>query len=266
MGTVVFAIALIAAVYLVSSILLGGVAVVVATVLVAAILGWAWFCVPLVTFNDGTGIAPPAEPQQRHLSLGGPVATWRHPFLPRDRELGRTCTEDAAVCSSESVRRRPWPRSPWPWSIGLGITLVVLVRGSLAEARDSRRSVEITRISDSSIALLAALQRERGSASSTSPAVIPATRPTTRPPFLHTDEVAGEFSETWLESGGALRQEEQGALSGVAATLAPLGEVRSAVTDAEAEAPSTSTRSSWSPFTRPSPMSHCSPRMRKTSG
>ncbi len=52
-GTVVFAIALIAAVYLISSILIGGAAVVVATVLVAAILGWAWFYVPLVTFNDG---------------------------------------------------------------------------------------------------------------------------------------------------------------------------------------------------------------------
>ena len=52
-GTVVFAVALIAAVYLVSSILLGGAAVVVSTVLVAVILGWAWFYVPLVTFNDG---------------------------------------------------------------------------------------------------------------------------------------------------------------------------------------------------------------------
>ena len=51
-GTVVFAIALVAAVYLVSSILLETVAGVVATVLVGLILGWAWFYVPLVTFNE----------------------------------------------------------------------------------------------------------------------------------------------------------------------------------------------------------------------
>ena len=51
-GTVVFAIALVAAVYLVSSILLETAASVVATVLVGLILGWAWFYVPLVTFNE----------------------------------------------------------------------------------------------------------------------------------------------------------------------------------------------------------------------
>jgi Family of unknown function (DUF6328) len=51
-GTVVFAVALIAAVYLVSSILLEGPAVASATILVALTIGWAWFYVPLVTFND----------------------------------------------------------------------------------------------------------------------------------------------------------------------------------------------------------------------
>ena len=121
--------------------------------------------------------------------------------------------------------------------VGLGITLVVLVRSSLAEARDSRRSVEITRISDASIALLAALQRERGLGELYLASGDPSDQADYEASFPATDEVAGEFSETWLVSGGALRQEEQGALSGVAATLAPLGEVRSAVTNAEAEAP-----------------------------
>jgi Family of unknown function (DUF6328) len=50
-GTVVFAIALVAAVYLVSSILLQDTAVVVTTLFVSLVLGWAWFYVPLVTFN-----------------------------------------------------------------------------------------------------------------------------------------------------------------------------------------------------------------------
>ena len=121
--------------------------------------------------------------------------------------------------------------------IGLGITLVVLVRGSLAEARDSRRSVEITRISDSSIALLAALQRERGLGELFSASGDPSDQADYEATFPDTDEAADEFSTTWLESGGALRQEEQGALAGVAATLAPLGEIRSAVTGSEAEAP-----------------------------
>jgi hypothetical protein len=51
-GTVVFAIALVAAVYLVSSILLETVPVILTTVFIALVLGWGWFYVPLVTFNQ----------------------------------------------------------------------------------------------------------------------------------------------------------------------------------------------------------------------
>lgn len=51
-GTVVFALALIAAVYLVSSVVMNGIGVVLATIAVTALLGWSWFYVPLVTFSD----------------------------------------------------------------------------------------------------------------------------------------------------------------------------------------------------------------------
>jgi hypothetical protein len=51
-GTVVFAIALVAAVYLVSSILLETVPVILTTLFIALVLGWGWFYVPLVTFNQ----------------------------------------------------------------------------------------------------------------------------------------------------------------------------------------------------------------------
>jgi hypothetical protein len=121
--------------------------------------------------------------------------------------------------------------------IGLGITMVILVRGSLAEARDSRRSVEVTRISDASIALLAALQTERGLGELFLASGDPADQASYEGTFSATDAAAEEFSATWLESGGALRQEEQGALSGVAGTLAPLAEIRSAFTGAGAEVP-----------------------------
>ncbi len=51
-GTVVFAVALAASVYLVSSLVLTGTAALVATIVVTATLGWSWFYVPLVTFAD----------------------------------------------------------------------------------------------------------------------------------------------------------------------------------------------------------------------
>jgi hypothetical protein len=51
-GTVVFAIALGAAVYLVSSMVLNGVGVILATIGITALLGWSWFYVALVTFAD----------------------------------------------------------------------------------------------------------------------------------------------------------------------------------------------------------------------
>jgi hypothetical protein len=52
-GTIVFAVALVAAVYLVSSLVIdNGVGVVLATIAVTALLGWSWFYVPLVTFSN----------------------------------------------------------------------------------------------------------------------------------------------------------------------------------------------------------------------
>ena len=52
-GTVVFAVALVAAVYLVSSLVIDDrIGVIVATVAVTALLGWSWFFVPLVTFAN----------------------------------------------------------------------------------------------------------------------------------------------------------------------------------------------------------------------
>ena len=49
-GTIIFAIALGAAVYLVSSMVLNGVGVILATIAVMALLCWSWFYVPIVTF------------------------------------------------------------------------------------------------------------------------------------------------------------------------------------------------------------------------
>jgi len=52
-GTIVFAVALVAAVYLVSSLVIdNGVGVILATIAVTALLGWSWFYVPLVTFSN----------------------------------------------------------------------------------------------------------------------------------------------------------------------------------------------------------------------
>jgi len=51
-GTIIFAIALGAAVYLVSSMVLNGVGVILATVAITALLAWSWFYVALVTFAD----------------------------------------------------------------------------------------------------------------------------------------------------------------------------------------------------------------------
>jgi hypothetical protein len=51
-GTIVFAVALVAAVYLVSSLVIDStMGVVLATIAVAGLLGWSWFYVPLVTFS-----------------------------------------------------------------------------------------------------------------------------------------------------------------------------------------------------------------------
>jgi hypothetical protein len=50
-GTVVFVIALTSAVYLVSTIVFEDVAAAVATAAVAVLILWAWFYVPLVSFN-----------------------------------------------------------------------------------------------------------------------------------------------------------------------------------------------------------------------
>ncbi|MEX2250680.1 MAG: SpoIIE family protein phosphatase [Acidimicrobiia bacterium] len=121
--------------------------------------------------------------------------------------------------------------------LGLGITLVVLVRESLDEARDSRRSVEITRISDASIALLDALQRERGLGELYLASGDPADRALYVATFGKTDDAAEIYSATWLASGAEIRQEEQGAMTGVTATLAPLEQIRSAVISAEEESP-----------------------------
>jgi len=51
-GTIIFAMALAAAVYLVSSLVMDGIGVLLATLAVTALLGWSWFYVPLVTFSD----------------------------------------------------------------------------------------------------------------------------------------------------------------------------------------------------------------------
>lgn len=52
-GTIVFAVALAAAVYLASSLVLEGeISPLLATIAVTALLGWSWFYVPLVTFAD----------------------------------------------------------------------------------------------------------------------------------------------------------------------------------------------------------------------
>ena len=51
-GTIVFAVALAAAVFLVSSLVLNGIGVVLATIAVSALLIWSWFYVPLVTFSN----------------------------------------------------------------------------------------------------------------------------------------------------------------------------------------------------------------------
>jgi hypothetical protein len=51
-GTIIFAVALVAAVYLVSSLVLTEIPALLATVAVTALLGWSWFFVPLVTFAD----------------------------------------------------------------------------------------------------------------------------------------------------------------------------------------------------------------------
>lgn len=51
-GTICFAIALAAGVFLVSRIVFEVVSAVIATVLVAGLAAWAWFYVPLVTFHE----------------------------------------------------------------------------------------------------------------------------------------------------------------------------------------------------------------------
>jgi hypothetical protein len=121
--------------------------------------------------------------------------------------------------------------------VGLGITMVVLVRESLDQARDSRRSVEIARISDASITLLAALQRERGLGELYLASGDPTDQAQYEESFLKTDEAGETYSTTWLASGAEIRQEEQGAMTGVTATLAPLEQIRSAVISAEEESP-----------------------------
>lgn len=121
--------------------------------------------------------------------------------------------------------------------VGLGITLVVLVRGSLDETRDSQRSVEITRISDASIDLLAALQRERGLGELYLASGDPVDQTQYEGTFARTDETAEVYSATWLASGAEIRQEDQGAMTGLAAALAPLEQIRSAVVSAEGELP-----------------------------
>ncbi len=50
-GTAVFAVAIAAAVYLVTSVLLDDVTAAMGTAVVAALVAWAWFYVPLVTFE-----------------------------------------------------------------------------------------------------------------------------------------------------------------------------------------------------------------------
>lgn len=51
-GTAIFAIALGAAVYLVTAIVLAQAAAAVVTAVVATLVAWAWFYVPLVRFRD----------------------------------------------------------------------------------------------------------------------------------------------------------------------------------------------------------------------
>lgn len=121
--------------------------------------------------------------------------------------------------------------------IGLGITLVVLVRDSLDQARDSRRSVDIAHISDASIALLDSLQRERGLGELYLASGDPVDQALYEETFAKTDETGEVYSATWLASGAEIRQEEQGAMTGVTATLVPLEQIRSAVISAEEESP-----------------------------
>ncbi len=121
--------------------------------------------------------------------------------------------------------------------LGVGITLVVLVRDSLAEAQDSRRSVEVTHISDASIALLAALQSERGLGELYLASGDPDDLARYEESFAATDEAADVYSTTWLASGADIRQEDQGAMTGVSAAVAPLEQIRSAVIGAEEESP-----------------------------
>jgi len=121
--------------------------------------------------------------------------------------------------------------------VGLGITMVVLVRDSLEQARDSTRSVEIARISDASIALLASLQRERGLGELYLASGEGTDQDHYEETFAKTNEAVEAFSTTWLASGAQIRQEEQGAMTGVTATLAPLDQIRAAVIRAEEESP-----------------------------
>jgi hypothetical protein len=51
LGTVVFAIALVAAVLLISTLILNSAAAVAVTVAMAVVIGWSWFYIPLVTFQ-----------------------------------------------------------------------------------------------------------------------------------------------------------------------------------------------------------------------
>jgi hypothetical protein len=121
--------------------------------------------------------------------------------------------------------------------LGVGITLVVLVRASLDGARDSRRSVEVTRISDASIALLAALQRERGLGELYLASGDPEDQAKYEGSFATSDEAADVYSTTWVASGADIRQEDQGAMTGVSAAVAPLEQIRAAVIGAEDESP-----------------------------
>lgn len=53
-GTVSFLVSIVAVVYLVSSLVFDDVLAVTATVITLAIASWAWFYLPLVTFNQGS--------------------------------------------------------------------------------------------------------------------------------------------------------------------------------------------------------------------
>jgi hypothetical protein len=50
-GTIIFAVALAAAVFLISTLVLTDSAAIGATIAVTAVIGWSWFFVPLVTFR-----------------------------------------------------------------------------------------------------------------------------------------------------------------------------------------------------------------------